>query len=75
MSDTDVRREAFITRQLAALRDLSLPPFLLAREEALLRGGMVPRSTPLLHKFLARGGRLSAFAVADPNVEKQRSAR
>jgi hypothetical protein len=29
----------------------------------------------LLHKFLARGGRLSAFAVADPNVEKQRSAR
>ncbi len=37
---TDHRRETFITRQLAALRDLGLPPAILAREEALLRGGL-----------------------------------
>ncbi len=37
---TDARREAFITSQLAALRDLGLPPAMLAREEALLRGGL-----------------------------------
>jgi hypothetical protein len=34
------RREAFIASQLAALRDLGLPPAILAREEALLRGGL-----------------------------------
>ena len=27
------------------------------------REALTPRSTPLLHEFLARGGRLSAFAV------------
>ena len=47
MSDTDARREAFITRQLAALRDLGLPPALLAREEALLRGGLAEASLAL----------------------------
>jgi hypothetical protein len=41
MPDTaDPRREAFITRQLAALRDLGLPPAILAQEKALLRGGV-----------------------------------
>jgi hypothetical protein len=39
--DTDQRREAFIARQLAALREIGLPPQSLAREEALLRGGLV----------------------------------
>jgi hypothetical protein len=34
------RREEFITSQLAALRDLGLPQAMLAREEALLRGGL-----------------------------------
>ena len=36
------------------------------------REALIPRSTPLLHEFLTRGGRLSAFAVlvADPNLEK-----
>ena len=34
------RREAFIARQLAALRDLGLPEAALARAEALLRGGL-----------------------------------
>jgi hypothetical protein len=37
----DQRREAFITNQLAALRDMGLPPAILAREEALLRGGLM----------------------------------
>ena len=54
MSDTDARREAFITRQLAALRDLGLPPALLAREEALLRGG------------LAAGGAFAALLAPKP---------
>lgn len=37
------------------------------------REALVPRSTPLLHAFLARGGRLGAFAVlaADPKLEKR----
>ena len=40
------------------------------------REALIPRSTPLLHEFLARGGRLSAFAamVVDPNLEKRLSA-
>ena len=40
------------------------------------REALTPRSTPLLHEFLARGGRLSAFAVlvADPKLEKRLSA-
>lgn len=36
-------RENFIRRQLAALRDLGLSPEALAREEALLRGGLAVR--------------------------------
>ena len=40
MPDTDARRDAFISRQLAARRDLGLPPAILAQEEALLRGGV-----------------------------------
>ncbi len=37
------------------------------------REALIPHSTPLLHEFLARGGRLSAFAglVADPKLEKR----
>jgi hypothetical protein len=41
MPDTQSRRrEALIASQLAALRDLGLPQAMLAREEALLRGGL-----------------------------------
>lgn len=37
----DQRREAFIARQIAALRELGFSDAALAREEALLRGGLV----------------------------------
>ena len=37
-------REAFIRRQLAALKELGLSPQTLAREEALLRGGFAATS-------------------------------
>ena len=33
-------REAFISRQIAGLRELGVPEEMLAREEALLRGGL-----------------------------------
>jgi hypothetical protein len=36
----DQRREVFIARQCAALKELGLPEAMLAREEALLRGGL-----------------------------------
>lgn len=39
-TENDVRAERFITAQLAALRDLGLPPETLAREESLLKGGL-----------------------------------
>jgi hypothetical protein len=36
----DPRHDAFIARQRAALKELGLPEAMLAREEALLRGGL-----------------------------------
>ena len=39
-SEAEARAERFIARQLCALRELGLNPAALAREEALLRGGL-----------------------------------